>query len=367
VTPTHIRVNTSGSAYEVIVGAGLLREAGTAISGITEGTKIALVSDSTVEHILGNQVAAWLAMGGCDVYGLTVPAGEESKTWGTAGLLIEQFAEYGLGRDDLVVSLGGGVVGDLAGFAAATYLRGIRFVQLPTTLLAQVDASVGGKTGVDLPKGKNLAGAFWQPALVLADTSTLKTLPAREWQSGMAEIAKSAIISGEDFMSWLEANAAELAARDAGVTEEAVVRSVRFKASVVSGDEREAGPRECLNYGHTLGHAIETVAGYGVLPHGLAVADGIRFAARLAISEDVADEEFALRQEALLDALGLKPLDQTYDASRLLSAMHGDKKARAGAMRFVLVSAPGEWECRVVADEALSGALDARADARKRG
>ena len=257
-------------------------------------------------------------------------------------------------------------MGDLAGFSAATYLRGVRFVQIPTTLLAQVDSSVGGKTGVDLRAGKNLAGAFKQPLLVVADTDALTSLPESEWRSGLAEVAKSAVIDGEEFTAWLEEHAAELLARDPDVVREAVVRSVAFKSRVVSTDEKEEGVRECLNYGHTLGHAVENVAGYGAIPHGLAVVEGMRFAVRLAVEVLGAPREFVRRQDALLDTLGLPALSSAWPVGELLSAMRSDKKARSGSVRFVLADAPGSWTCSAVEDRVILEHLGAWADSKGR-
>ena len=250
-------------------------------------------------------------------------------------------------------------MGDLGGFAAATYLRGVRFVQVPTTLLAQVDSSVGGKTGVDLRAGKNLAGAFKQPLIVIADTSVLSLLPEREWVSGIAEIVKSAAIEGEEFLDWLERNAPALVSRDETVVKEAVSRSVAFKSAVVSADENEAGPRECLNYGHTFGHALERVAGYGFMSHGLAVAEGMRFAARLSVEARQGSMEFVRRQDALLDAMGLPAIEASWAPDALLEAMHSDKKAKGGKVRFVLVDAPGIWGCEPVAETMIREHLEA--------
>jgi 3-dehydroquinate synthase len=229
----------------------------------------------------------------------------------------------------------------------------VAFAQVPTTLLAQVDSSVGGKTGVDLRAGKNLAGAFKQPLVVLADTAVLGSLPEPEWASGLAEVAKSAVIDSEEFLSWVERSEDGLRAREAAVVAEAVRRCVTFKARVVSADEREQGERECLNYGHTFGHALEAVAGYGTLAHGLAVAEGMRFAARLAVEVASAPMALVKRQDALLDALGLPFIAQRFEIQELLGAMRSDKKARNGSIRFVLPTAPGEWRCEAVAESTI--------------
>jgi len=343
-----VTVGLGSSGYDVIIGQGLLVRCGSLLANVSSARRIALITDTDVGELYGPQVSAVLASAGFEVHALSFAAGETSKTWAVAGQLLEAMAHDGIERGDLVVALGGGVVGDMAGFVAATYLRGIDFVQIPTTMLAQVDSSIGGKTGVDLVAGKNLAGAFKQPLLVISDTDTLTTLSDTEWRSGLAEVAKSAVIGGEEFLSWLEGAAESLMERDPAVCEEAVRRSAAFKASVVSVDEREAGVRECLNYGHTLGHALEKVAGYGAIPHGLAVAEGMRFAARLAVECANGTREFVARQDSLLDALGLVTLEQGFDANDVARALRADKKVRNGVTRWVLADEPGVWQCMSV-------------------
>ena len=346
-----------GRGYEVVIGDGTLQTVGERIRGLTGAEKVALITAETGGGLFGVDVDTALARAGFTVVPMTVPAGESSKSWSMAGDILEALATYGIGRGDVVVALGGGVVGDLAGFVAATYMRGIDFVQVPTTLLAMVDSSVGGKTGVDLDAGKNLAGAFKQPLLVVADTSTLSELSEDEWRSGLAEVAKSAVIDGEEFLGWLEENAAALMERDSDAVAEAVGRCVAFKARIVGGDEREEGPRECLNYGHTLGHAIEKAAGYGSVPHGLAVAEGMRFEIRVAMELAGAEIGFVKRQDRLLDDLGLPPLEVRLHATEVHAAMRGDKKVRRGVVRMVLPSAPGRWQCVEVADATISAHL----------
>jgi 3-dehydroquinate synthase len=364
--PRRVRVEVAGAPYDVVIGRGLLGDAGEILRDSVPGRKVALVSDSTVAERFGVQVSAKLVAAGYEVFPFRFPAGESSKNWQVAGELLEALADAGLDRTDIVIALGGGVVGDIAGFAAATYLRGVRFVQMPTTLLAQVDSSVGGKTGVDLRAGKNLAGAFKQPLLVLADVDVLASLPEREWRSGLAEVAKSAVVDSEIFTAWVEENADSLLARNPAAVEEAVRRCVAFKSHVVAADEKEEGVRECLNYGHTFAHAIENVAGYGVIPHGLAVAEGMRFVVRLAVEVAGASREFVRRQDALLDALGLDVLTSAWSSDELLSAMHSDKKARSGSVRFVLADKPGSWACSAVEDRVIREHLDAWAGSKRR-
>lgn len=359
MTERRVQVDAPSGAYEVVIGAGVLDRVGELVREVSAARRAALITDDVVAPLFGMRADIALARAGFEVTSLVIAAGETSKTWQGAGEVLEELARAGLDRTSVVCALGGGVVGDLAGFVAAVYLRGVDLVQLPTTLLAMVDSSVGGKTGVDLAAGKNLAGAFKQPLAVLADTTTLSTLPDVEWRSGLAEVAKSAVIDGEEFFCWLEANAAALAAREEPIVAEAIERSVRFKASVVSRDERESGLRECLNYGHTLGHALERVLGYGTLPHGLAVAEGMRFAARVAVEVAGAPLEFVRRQDALLDSLGLPALEGlTVAPAAVHDAMRVDKKARAGAVRMVLATGPGAWRSIAVADTALAAHLE---------
>jgi 3-dehydroquinate synthase len=344
-------------SYRVLVERGALARLGAEVRAVSPAVRCALITDTVVGPLMAASAVDSLLAAGIGPVVIGVPAGEASKSWETAGRLLEALSEAGLGRDSLVVGLGGGVVGDLAGFVAATYLRGIPVVQVPTTLLAQSDSAIGGKTGVDLPRGKNLAGAFWQPALVISDPDVLTTLPECEWLSGLAEVAKSAALDGEDAFAALEADAAALVARDADATMRAVVMSAALKARVVSGDERESRERECLNYGHTLAHALERELGYGTVSHGAAVAEGLRFAARLAVDIAGASPEWAARQEALLDALGLARLREPCEPAGLLAAMKSDKKSRDGVVRFVLSTAPGAWTVVPVEDAVVEAAL----------
>jgi len=343
-----IRVAIDDAPYDVVIGEGVIDECGRLLAEVTDAKRVSLVTDTAVGEIYGPRVSAHLASAGFEVHALSIAPGETSKSWAVAGQLLEAMARDGIERGDVVVALGGGVVGDIAGFAAATYLRGVRFVQIPTTLLAQVDSSIGGKTGVDLSAGKNLAGAFKQPIIVLTDPSVLGTLPEAEWQSGLAEAAKSAVISGEEFLGWMEANADALLARRPAECEEMVRRCVAFKAAVVAADTREDDVRECLNYGHTLGHAIEKVVGYGVISHGATVAEGMRFAVRLAVDCAHAPRDFVVRQDALLDRLGLASLPERLDAQEVANALRSDKKVRGGVTRWVLVDGPGVWRCQAV-------------------
>ncbi|TLM78893.1 MAG: 3-dehydroquinate synthase [Actinobacteria bacterium] len=352
-------VELGDRSYPVVIGPKAMRSLGETLRAACGAERVALVTDDNVWRDYGERAFSSLLGSGFRVSPITVPAGEGSKCWDRAGDVLERFATAGLGRRDLVLALGGGVVGDLAGFCAAVYMRGVSFAQAPTTLLAQVDSSVGGKTGVDLAAGKNLAGVFWQPVAVVADTSCLDTLAAAEWASGLAEVAKAAILEGGEFFEWMSANAPSLAGRDRSLVPEMVERAVRFKAGVVSADEREAGRRECLNLGHTYGHALERAAGYGAMSHGAAVAEGIRFAGVLAEEVLGAPASSSEAQCALLDALGLAAMRVDAPADEVMRGMRVDKKARDGSVRFVLVSEPGTWKVVPVEADVLKRHVEA--------
>lgn len=347
---TKIVVNIPGEKpYDVRIGSGQYDGLGARIRTMTKASKALLLTDSNVGPLYAESVKKTLAGVGIKPIVVTVPAGESSKSLACVCELWEAMAASKLTRDSIVVALGGGVVGDLGGFAASAYMRGIEFVQVPTTLLAMVDSSVGGKTGVNLEAGKNLVGSFKQPLYVCASTDALSTLDEREWACGCAEIAKSAVIEGDEFFFWLSENAQALARRDSAVVEEAIARSVVFKADVVAADQTESkGVRECLNYGHTLGHAIEKLAGYGMFSHGQAVAEGMRFASRLAVELVGASMDFVEAQDELLDALGIPSVEFEADPSDLLDAMMGDKKVREGRLRFVLPRDVGDWAVTAV-------------------
>ena len=351
--------------YAVRIGSGIMGSLGQnlrEIERLATARDALVITDSNVAPLYLARAKAALSNAGFAPADIVVPAGEETKALEVAGEIHRAMAQLSFGRDCLVVALGGGVIGDLAGFVASTYMRGVPVVQAPTTLLAMVDSSVGGKTAVNLPEGKNLVGTFFQPSFVCADTDTLATLPEREWRCGCGEVAKSAVIDSDDFFFWLLDHAHDMAARDEAVATEAIQRCVVFKAGVVARDKTErAGVRECLNYGHTLGHAIESCAGYGTFSHGAAVAEGMRFAAKLAMSEFAAQQastaEFAAAQADLLDMLGLRPLSFEASPSELLSAMKHDKKARKGEVRFVLARDIATWEIVPMSDKAILKAL----------
>lgn len=349
--------------YDVRVGAGVLDRIGEHLRELpaTKGaSRILIVTDSNVAPLYLKRAHASIAEAGFKVSDITIPAGEMAKNLDVVGEVWEAMAGLALERDCAVVALGGGVVGDLAGFVGATYMRGVTVVQAPTTLLSMVDSSVGGKTGVNLRAGKNLVGAFKQPAYVCADTSTLATLDDREWTCGLGEVAKSAAIDSDEFFFWMIDSADALSRRDEGAVAEAIARCVVFKAGVVAQDQTEShGVRECLNYGHTFGHAVEALSGYGTYSHGAAVAEGMRFAALLGMGLVNTSEEFVRAQDDLLDALGLPLLGFRADPEAVLAAMKRDKKARGGKVRFVLPRDVGSWELATVDDEVILDALRA--------
>ena len=350
---TKLTMNLGERSYDIIVKSGSLENL---YQFARLDRRVAVVTDSGVPAQYAQMVADQCK----DAHIITVPQGEASKSFKILESVLRQMLEFGMGRGDLVIAVGGGVVGDLAGFVASTYMRGVTLVQAPTTLLSMVDSSVGGKTGVNLTAGKNLVGTFKQPAYVCADTGALYTLPEREWACGCAEVAKSAVIDSDEFFFWLAEAAGALAERDEAVVAEAIARCVVFKADVVAEDKAESrGVRECLNYGHTLGHAVEALAGYGAFSHGAAVAEGMRFAARLAAALAGAPLEFVAAQDDLLDALGLPALAWSAEPADMLAAMKRDKKARHGQVRFVLPRDGGSWERRDVDDAVILEHLEA--------
>ena len=336
-----LHVELGARRYPIRIGAGLLDDH--AWAGSIRGRDVLIVTDAHVAPLYLARVEA--ALGEKRVKTLTLPPGEKEKTLARFGEAIAALAELRASRDATVVALGGGVVGDLAGFAAACWMRGVAFVQLPTTLLAMVDSSVGGKTAVDLPQGKNLVGAFHQPSAVIADIATLTTLPLRELRAGLAEVVKYGAIRDAEFFAWIEQHAAALLARDAAALTEAVERSCRHKAEIVARDEHETGERALLNFGHTFGHALETAAGYGELLHGEAVAIGMLMAARLSAALGHAPPEDAERLSRLLAHLGLPlfPRSST-DPAQLLELMRLDKKAVSGKLRLILWHGVGHAE-----------------------
>lgn len=334
-----VKVDLAERSYAVHIGAGLLGS-GQAIFDIAPGSMTLVVSNETVAPLYLEQLTAVLPE--VEVQTLVLPDGERYKTLDSWSRIIDRLVELRATRDTTIITLGGGVVGDIGGFAAASYMRGINFIQVPTTLLAQVDASVGGKTGVNHPRGKNLVGAFHQPQTVLIDIDTLDTLPRREFSAGLAEVVKIAAIRDVEFLGWLEDSHAAIMARNPGTITRMIERSIINKAAIVSEDEREAGVRALLNFGHSFAHALETLTGYAKYLHGEAVAIGMLVAARLSETRGLCSIGISHRLGVLLELFGL-PLHvpANLDADQIIETMKLDKKVIAGVARLVLIESAG--------------------------
>jgi len=348
-----VRIALGERAYDIHIGARLLERADL-VAQVLPSPRVAVVSNATVAPLYLEPLCAVLRDAKVDALPVILPDGEEHKNWQTLQLVYDALLANRYDRQTTVIALGGGVVGDIAGFAAATYQRGVPFIQVPTTLLAQVDSSVGGKTGINHPLGKNMIGAFHQPLVVLADTDTLGTLPDRELRAGIAEVIKHGAIHDAQFFAWLEGNMDALLARDAAALAHAVRRSVEIKAAVVALDERETGPRALLNFGHTFGHAIETGLGYGEWLHGEAVAAGMVLAADLSCRMQrigVADRDRLRRLVARAGLPVAPPAGLTPE--RIRDLMSVDKKVRDGRIRLILLESLGSATIVADAPEAL--------------
>jgi len=340
--PLELCVELGARRYPIRIGSGLLADAAQWREALP-GKHVLVVSNETVAPLYLERVCAGLRERTFST--LILPDGEAYKTLESAARVFAALAQLQASRDACVVALGGGVIGDLAGFAAACWMRGVAYVQMPTTLLAMVDSAVGGKTAVDLPQGKNLVGAFHQPRAVIADVDTLATLPERELRAGFAEVIKYAALGDAAFFSWLEQNAGKLLAHDTGALAEAIARCCRQKAAIVARDETEQGERALLNFGHTFGHALETASGYGTLLHGEAVAIGMRLAARLSAQIGLAPGADSERLTDLLHLFALPTaLPRGIDAQRLLDLMRLDKKNLSGRLRLILWRGVGQAE-----------------------
>ncbi len=336
-----VDVELGARSYAVHIGEGLLDSSEHLLPSLV-APRVAIVTDRTVAPLYLARVKQGLAKAGVAAIEIVIPAGESNKDWNTLNLVFDQLLAAGCGRDTTLIALGGGVVGDLTGFAAATYQRGIPLVQIPTTLLAQVDSSVGGKTAINHPLGKNMIGAFYQPRVVLADTATLKTLPDRELRAGLAEVIKHGLLGDAAFFAWLETNIEALLARDPPALAHAIRRSCELKAAIVAQDEREAGVRARLNLGHTFGHAIEAGIGFGVWLHGEAVAAGTLMAAELSRRLGYIGADDVSRVRQLLLRTGLPVTGPALGTDTYLALMRRDKKASAGTIRYVLLKRLGE-------------------------
>ena len=337
-------------AYPVHIGAGLLGEARLYAPHV-EGRRVAIVTNPVVAPLYLERVRQALAQAGAQAVPVLIEDGEQAKGWATLEGLFDALLAARLGRDSLIVALGGGIVGDVAGFAAAVYQRGIPFIQVPTTLLAQVDTSVGGKTAINHARGKNMIGAFHQPLAVIADVASLDTLPDRELRSGLAEVIKHGFALDASFVDWLESNVEKILRREHGALGYAIRRSCELKARIVAADERETGERALLNFGHTFGHAIEAGTGYGSWLHGEAVAAGMVMAAELSSLMGQLKKNEVSRVRELLKRAGLPVSGPALAPERMLELMALDKKAAKGKTRFVLLESLGRAALRSDVDE----------------
>ncbi|HEY9811712.1 MAG TPA: 3-dehydroquinate synthase [Halomicronema sp.] len=339
-----ICVNLPQNAYDILIGSGSLDQLGSRMQSLQCGKKVLVVSNPIIFQHYGERALSSLKTAGFDVQSCILPAGEEYKTPQTLQIIYDAALEHRLERSSTMVALGGGVIGDMTGFAASTWLRGIGVVQVPTTLLAMVDASIGGKTGVNHPKGKNLIGAFHQPKLVLIDSDVLKTLPQREFRAGMAEVIKYGVIWDKALFEALEASSSldDIDAISPELIEKIITASCQSKADVVSKDEKESGLRAILNYGHTIGHAVESLTGYTVVNHGEAVAIGMVAAGNIAVKLQMWDEESNQRQLNLIEKTGLPiKLPAGLILNEVVDILQTDKKVKNGKVRFILPTAIG--------------------------
>jgi shikimate kinase/3-dehydroquinate synthase len=355
---TLLNVDLGERSYPITIGASIVGDAN-AVGKAIKGSRVAVVTNTVVAPLYLEQFSATLRKAGKEVIPIILPDGEEHKSWTSLMQIFDVLLERKCDRKITLVALGGGVIGDLTGYAAASYMRGVPFVQAPTTLLAQVDSSVGGKTGINHPLGKNMIGAFYQPQAVLADTAVLSTLPSRELSAGLAEVIKHGAIIDRDFFDWIEANIARLVARDSEALTYAIKRSCEIKAEVVRQDERESGLRAILNFGHTFGHAIEAGMGYGAWLHGEAVGCGMVMAADLSQRLGFIDAATTARIGVLVQAAGLPERAPDLGMDRWIELMEVDKKNEGGRIKFILLNALGKATVMTVPDDALLATLRA--------
>jgi len=349
-----VEVAPDSKSYRVYIGAGLLTRAGLWLKEKGFSGRLVIITNPVVKKLYGDMLSRILTKDGFKVDTLVVPEGEEQKSLETAGRLYGELTAAYAERATPILALGGGVIGDLAGFVAATYLRGLPLVQIPTTLLAQVDSSIGGKVAVDHGQLKNMVGTFYQPRLVIADTDTLKTLPAGEMANGLAEVIKHAAIRGEKFFAFLEENLERIKSLDDGAIEEMVFQSVKIKAEVVGKDETDLGLRNMLNYGHTIGHAVESVSDFS-LGHGQAVAIGMLAAARISNRMGILAENEVLRLKRVIEKAGLPTELPNLEVKEIIESMKHDKKVQRGTMRFVLLKSIGSV---LITDEVSSSLVE---------
>ena len=356
--PTILNVDLGERSYPITIGPRLLDDAAL-LARHVDGGKAAIVTNTTVAPLYLERVAGALRAAGREVVEIVLPDGEEHKNWTSLNLVFDALLQHKCDRKTTIVALGGGVIGDLAGFAASSYMRGVPFVQVPTTLLSQVDSSVGGKTGINHPLGKNMIGAFYQPRAVIADTATLDTLPPRELAAGLAEVIKHGAILDAAYFDWIEANIAKLVAREPDAMAYAIARSCEIKAEVVRKDEREGGLRAVLNFGHTFGHAIEAGLGFGTWLHGEAVGCGMVMAADLSARLGLVDAATVARVRSLVKAAGLPTVAPDLGLDRWIELMAVDKKNEGGEIKFILLKPLGSPAITTVPPDVLKATLAA--------
>ena len=356
-----VHIDLGERSYPIVIAEGLLTQSST-WSALPKSATALIVTNDVVAPLYLSSLKQVLSAQYAQVHTVVLPDGEAHKDWQTLNLIFDALLTHGCDRKTVMFALGGGVVGDMTGFAAASYMRGVPFVQVPTTLLSQVDSSVGGKTAINHPMGKNMIGAFYQPQLVVCDLTTLDTLPARELSAGLAEVIKYGPIADMQFLAWLEDNMDALLARDRKALSHAVKRSVEIKAWVVGQDEKESGLRAILNFGHTFGHAMEAGMGYGNWLHGEGVAAGMVMAAELSCRLGMVDQAFVQRLRRLIERAGLPVrgavIDAKDNAGRYLELMRVDKKSEAGEIRFVLIDGPGKAVMRSAPDALVREVID---------
>lgn len=354
--PDRVRIELAERSYDIHIAPGALRDPAS-FDGLPSSRDALVVSNATVAPLYAATLAEALKARHAHIHQVVLPDGEAFKDWQTLNLIFDELLRQGCDRKTVLYALGGGVVGDITGFAAACYMRGVPFVQVPTTLLAQVDSSVGGKTAINHPLGKNMIGAFHQPLRVIADLDTLATLPRREVAAGLAEVIKYGPIADDAFFGWIERHADELVSLQPAALAHAVRRSCEIKADVVGQDERESGLRAILNFGHTFGHAIEAGLGFGKWLHGEAVGCGMVMAATLSMRLGLVDAGYVARLRALVERVDLPTKAPDLGRARWLELMRVDKKAEEGQVRYVVIEAPGRAAVRAVPDDVVAGVI----------
>jgi len=344
-----LEVDLGNRSYPIYIGSDLIDQANL-FGACVKATSIYIVTNTTVAPLYAARLTKTLETFGKPVRTITLPDGESYKDWKNLQLIFDDLLKFGADRQTMLIALGGGVIGDMTGFAAASFMRGIRFIQVPTTLLAQVDSSVGGKTGINHPLGKNMIGAFHQPVAVIADLNTLKTLPPRELSAGLAEVVKHGAIADTQFLDWIEEHSEALLACDTNAMGHAVLRSCEIKSAVVSADEREGGIRATLNFGHTFGHAIEAGMGYGEWLHGEAVGCGMVMGADLSCRLNLISKVERERLTNIIKSMNLPTVPPKFSAERYMELMQVDKKTEGGQIRYVILEKIGKAQIKSVPD-----------------